>query len=240
MALILRVDVDKPYGRHTLLRKVLSKIKEDYFPALPIKAGYLSHLKQFITFCNQHRVSGHFYHRISTAPDAETLNLQAKGGHITGLHLENSRSKETLKSELEELQRKVNGLKVDTFSKHGSGTYKLGKYHYAPYEPLKYKMWAKELGLKYFSGNGIAEKPEDLEDVDGYYENLFWVEPYYRSPNFNKLADVVATAKNKDVVILIHPCNYLADKQTKEDFEMLVEMAKKEKVEWKMFEQGRE
>jgi hypothetical protein len=35
--------------------------------------------------------------------------------------------------------------------------------------------------------------------------------------------------------VLIHPCNYLADKQTKEDFEALVQMAKSEGVSWKLF-----
>lgn len=236
MSLILRVDVDKPYGRHTLPRKIFSKIKEDFFTELPIKVGYLSHLKEFIRFCNQNNVQGHFYHRICTAPDAETIEMETKGGHVTGLHLENSRSKETLKAEINRLQQKVNNLTIDSFSKHGSGTYKLGKHHYAPYEPLKYKQWAGELGLKYPSGNGTAEKASDLYNVGGYYENLFWLEPYYRNPQFNKLEDVVEAAKNGDVTVLIHPCNYIADKQTKEDFETLVKMAKSEGVSWKLFE----
>ncbi len=235
MSLILRVDVDKPYGRHTLPRKIFSKIKEDYFPDFPIKIGYLSHLKQFIQFCSQNKVQGHFYHRICTAPDAETLAMQADGQHVAGLHLENSRSKETLKAEIDQLQSKIKNITIDTFSKHGSGTYKLGKYHYAPYEPLKYKQWASELGLKYPSGNGIAETAVDLYANDGYYENLFWLEPYYRAPKFNKLTDVVEAAKSGDVTVLIHPCNFVADKQTKEDFETLVQMAKSEGVSWKLF-----
>jgi hypothetical protein len=235
MSLILRVDVDKPYGRHTLPRKIFSKIKEDYFTEFPVKIGYLSHLKQFILFCNKNGVQGHFYHRICTTPDAETLAMQAQGGHIAGLHLENSRTKETLKAEIELLQSKVKGISINTFSKHGSGTYKLGKHHYAPYEPLKYKQWANELGLKYPSGNGTAEKAADLYNTDGYYENLFWIEPYYRSSKFDKLTDVIEAAKNGDVTVLIHPCNYLADKQTKEDFEALVQMAKSEGVSWKLF-----
>ncbi|MDL5048283.1 hypothetical protein QQ054_19945 [Oscillatoria amoena NRMC-F 0135] len=239
MSLILRVDVDKPYGRHTLLRKIFSKIKEDYFTEFPVKIGYLSHLKQFIEFCNKNKVQGHFYHRICTAPDIETLALQAEGKHIVGLHLENSRSKETLKAEVDKLQQKVNGITINSFSKHGSGTYKLGKHHYPAYEPQNYKRWADELELKYPSGNGTAEKAEDLYALDGYYENLFWIEPYYRSSKFNRLEDVVAAAKNSDVVVLIHPCNYLADKQTKDDFERLVEIAKKEGIEWRLFESGK-
>jgi len=235
MAILLRVDVDKPYGRHTFMRKILSKLKEDYLPSLNIKKNYLSHLKEFITYCNEHKVKANFYHRLCTAPDSETLNLLSIGNHQFGLHLENSRSENTLKLEVEQLERILNGIKIHSFSKHGSGGYKLGKYHYAPYEPEKYKLWAKNLNLHYSSGNGIAQSSKDLDAIDLYFENLFWMEPYYRSSTFNSLEQLIESAKIKDVVILIHPCNYLADKTTHEEFQKLVKMAEVEGISWKLF-----
>jgi hypothetical protein len=235
MSLILRVDVDKPYGRHNIIRKIASKLKEDFLTKLTIKWGYLSHLNQFLRFCNQKNVSGHFYFRLCTAPDRKILSLMKQGNHVIGLHLENSRNIGTVKQELEEFQKFFNEYSVNTFSKHGSGTYKLGKNHYPPYEPWKYKKWAEELGIRFHSGNGIAEKEEDLHSVDGYFENLFWLEPDYRNPNFCRIDDLIEVAKNHDVVILIHPSNFVADQNTRTDFEKLVQSSKNRGVEWKLF-----
>lgn len=235
MSLILRVDVDKPYGKHNLLRAVASKLKEDYVPNIPFKIGYLSHLKEFIAYCDKNNVQGHFYYRLCTTPDNETVQMHQKSGHVAGLHLENSRSKENLKAELETLQKRVSNLTISTFSKHGSGTYKLGKYHYPKYEPLKYTEWSKELGIKYPSGNGTAKTATDLYAIDGYHENLFWLEPDYRDPAFNTLKQVVEAAKSSNVVVLIHPSNYVADPKTKQDFHQLVQLAKEENINWELF-----
>lgn len=235
MAIILRVDVDKPFGRHTFMRKILSKIKEDYLPSLAIRKIYLSHLKEFISYCNDHDVKATFYHRLCTAPDSETLKLLAIGNHQIGLHLENSRSENTLKLEFDKLKLSLNGLNMNSFSKHGSGGYKLGKYHYAPYEPEKYRLWAKNLNLTYPSGNGIAKSADDLNAHDHYFENLFWMEPNYRSPTFKSLDKVIEISETNDVVIIIHPCNYLADKITRDEFQHLVNMATAKGIRWKFF-----
>ena len=50
MGIILRVDIEKAYGNHTLIRKVLSKVIENYYPTAPIIFGYLDHLK-IIKYC---------------------------------------------------------------------------------------------------------------------------------------------------------------------------------------------
>lgn len=233
MPLILRVDVDKPYGRHTFPRKVLSKLVEDYVHNLPPQKGYLSHLKTFIRYCNTHGVKGHFFHRLCTSPDSETLALYAAGGHRFGLHLENSRSRDHLKNEMDQLRKRCHREDISTFSKHGSGQQKLGKFHYAPYEPELYKKWAEELGYQFHSGNGTAEVPAALEAKNGFHEQLFWMEPYYRYPGFNRLDSLIKYAKTGDGVILIHPCNYLADTDTAADFRKLVSMAQQEGIEWK-------
>ena len=234
MALILRVDVDKPFGKHTLIRRVFSKIKEDYFLNLTERFGYLDHLKAFIHYCNKMEITATFFHRLCTTPDSETLSLLLAGDHRIGLHLENSRSKESLFAELDALQKRVKEFQIISFSKHGSGVYKLGKYHYPKYEPELYNLWSQELGYKFHSGNGIPESAKDLYAVNGYFENIFWIEPEYRSPKFYEITYLVDVAKANDVVVLIHPCNYMADETTRNDFHKLVELAKAHNVGWKL------
>lgn len=234
MSLILRVDVDKPYGNHTFGRRILSKIIENYFPNFKIKSGYLSHLKEFITFCNNKKVVGTFYFRICTRPDSNCLQILQNGGHEIGLHLENSFSKFTFLEELNLFQL-LSGRKVKSFSKHGSGVFKLGKYHYPKYEPEKYLEWATEGEVFYNSGNGIPKKPEDLISSDNYFDCVFWLEPSYRSISFNNISDLIEIAKNHDVVVLIHPCNYIADSNTKEAFHNLVKLSHEQNVQWKLF-----
>jgi hypothetical protein len=234
MAIILRVDVDKPYGNHTLVRKIASKIVEDFLPDLNLKFEYLSHLKEFIRHCNDKGIVGTFFHRICTLPDEDTMHLISIGGHEIGLHLENSRNKNTFYSELNQIKSKLN-LNIKSFSKHGSGVYKLGKYHYPIYEPELYKKWAIEFGIKYPSGNGIPLTPEDLYSHDGYYENIFWIEPSYRNSGFNNLIDLIQIAKKRDIVVLIHPCNFLSDKNTRKEFDKLIELAKLNNIDWVLF-----
>ena len=237
MGIILRVDVDKPYGNHPLVRKIASKIVEDFLPNFKIKIGYLSHLKEFILYCNNNGVVGTFFHRICTNPDIETINLLKSGGHIIGLHLENSISELSFFDEINIL-KSLTGTNIDFFSKHGSGVFKLGKFHFPKYEPDLYKKWASNYKLFFPSGNGIPEKPSDLKAIDGYFENVFWLEPNYRNKKFNTLDELITLSKKEDVVVLIHPCNYLADPKTKEAFHELVELASINSIKWLSFEKN--
>jgi len=227
MSIILRVDVDKPYGKHTFTRKLASKLKEDYFPTLNLHFDYLSHLKEMIKYCNNEGIRGMFYHRLCTVPDEETIKLFEIGGHQWGLHLENSRSIDTFTQEWL-IFRNYSGCKnAKSFSKHGSGFHKLGKHHYEIYEPKTYQNWAKKMGYEYPSGNGIASCAEDLfADSNGWFPNLFWLEADYRLPKFSSVEDMINSAKDNLVVVLIHPCNYIADSRTRNDFHLMVKLAK--------------
>jgi hypothetical protein len=147
--------------------------------------------------------------------------------------LENSRSIETVKGELDYFEKVVN-VKVNTISKHGSGYYTLGKFHYPPYEPEKYKVWAKDLNVAFPCGNGIASKSEDLWSLNGYFEKIFWLEAEYRDENFKSIDTLLEAAKEKDVVILIHPESYMNIKSVREDFAQIVEKAKILGIEWKL------
>jgi hypothetical protein len=234
MGIILRIDIEKPFGNHTLLRKLLSKAVENYFPNALIPFGYLDHLKTLLRFLNKEKVIATLFHRLSNIPDAETRQLIFEGGHESGLHFENSRSRNTFESELLQFKAKMGNLPM-LVSKHGSGHHKLGKYHYAPYEPEKYKKWAKELGVRFPSGNRIPENRNDLLQIDGYFEHVFWMEEDYRKGNFSRFEDFLDLAKKQDLVILIHPESFANSLNLRVEFVKLISMAEEKNIEWKQF-----
>lgn len=233
MGIILRVDIEKAYGNHTLIRKVLSKVIENYYPTAPIIYGYLDHLKILLNEINQSNVKATFFHRLSNLPTPDLVQFYEDYGHQLGLHFENSRSIETVKREIDYFEEKVK-FKVKTMSKHGSGYYTLGKFHYSPYEPEKYKVWANHLQVDFLCGNGIASNIQELYDVNGYFEKIFWLEDDYRNENFNSIESLIDAAKERDVVILIHPESYMNIKSVREDFAQIVEKAKILGIEWKL------
>lgn len=236
MGLILRVDVDKPYGNSNIIRKIFSKVIEDFIPIPFIGTyGYLSHLKEFIEFCNSENISAFFYHRNCTRPDQQVIELLKKGGHKLGLHSENTKTFECFEKEVLIMRKKVNGINVDSFSKHGSGVLKLGKNHFPSYEPEKYREWALKVGINYFSGNNIATNEIDLDSINGFYPSAFWIEREYRDPFFKDIKEVVEIAKKKDIIILIHPCNYESTQEVKDDFKLLIQLVKENGIKWKVF-----
>lgn len=234
MALILRVDVDKPYGHSNIITRLMSKVAEDYwFPKF--HSIYLYHLENFLQYCNAENIAGFIYHRICTAPNDKITELLKSGNHKFGMHAENTRDNFTFKSELEQLKNISPSLKIDSFSKHGSGEIKLGKYHYPKYEPEKYFEWAKENQIEFYFGNGIAKNNEGLKPKDNFYPNMFWIERDYRDENFSSIEKIVEIAATQDVPVLIHPCNYETHKEVRDDFKLLVKIAKENNINWKVF-----
>ena len=235
MSIILRADVDKPYGHSNLIRKVASKVVEDYF-SIPIFGSfkYLSHLIEFLEYCNAQHIPGFIYHRMCTAPNKKVKELLISGGHKVCFHAENTRSFETFSEELNCFKEKVKPLSVESFTKHGSGTLKLGKYHYPPYEPEKYQDWSVKTGTGFYFGNGICKNENDLYSENGVFSNMFWMERDYRDPDFSDLQKLLNVAKKKDVVVLIHPCNFHTSKIVSEDFMLLVKLSKEQNVNWKV------
>ncbi len=236
MSLILRVDVDKPYGNSNLLSKITSKVSENYFP-IPIFRSfkYLSHLNEFLEYCNTQHVPAHVYHRICTVPNKRTMELLEAGGHKLGLHAENTLSFETFSKELMSFKEKVQPSTVGSYTKHGSGIIKLGKHHYPPYEPDKYKDWYEKTGTAIYFGNGIIRSKDDIYCENGFFPNMFWLERDYRDSGFNELQDLLDAARSKDVVALIHPCNYQRVKDVSNDFKLLVKLSKEQNINWKIF-----
>lgn len=223
MAIILRVDVDSPYGKKNFLNHVFSRLTSDYdlpiFPFLP----YLRDLTLFIEYLNNKKVKGYFFFRKCTIPSYDLLKKLEEGNHKIGLHLENSRSLENFRKELEFLENKLN-IKIKAFSKHGSGKKKYGKYHYAPYEPEKYLKWAKELNLKIFFGNyeNPELKPLIYEDAVLYFPSAYWLEPFWRDTKKFDHHWLMKNSLERDIVLLLHAENIIYNKVLFSEFNEII------------------
>ena len=92
MALIIRIDVDRPYGKRPFLRHVLSRLSSD--ACLPrIEAfGYLKELKLMLQILNENQARSYVFFRRCTLPSQPVVRLLEQGRHEIGLHLEDSRS----------------------------------------------------------------------------------------------------------------------------------------------------
>lgn len=230
MAILIRLDIDKPFGRANLVEKVKSKIREDYWlPAFPA-SSYLQDLADLLEYVNSKNVPVVSYHRLCTRPSVRIQRLLKKGNHAFGLHAENTRSLESLRSEVETLRQHHSDFPLHSFTKHGSGELKLGRHHYAPYEPEKYLQWAKELGVPFPSGNGVAQSKTDFEGEKNYYPNVFWLEPSYRSEAFNNLEEALAVARDNLVVFSTHPENLKAIPEVKKAFLQIIDEGKAQKI----------
>jgi len=231
MALILRVDVDKPYGNSSLFKRILSKFSEDYITFYNPCLGYLSHLEKLLQFCNENKINGYFYFRLCTFPSAKITELIQSGGHKAGLHTENTRSSESFENELHAI-RKRSDLSINTFTKHGSGELKLGKYHYAPYEPEKYSEWAENSGCGFHFGNMIATSASDFDCKNNFYSHMFWIDREYRKVTLKSVEEVIQIAKTRHVPVLIHPCEFNSSENAKNDLVKLVEYARQKNISW--------
>ena len=232
MGLILRVDVDKPYGRKNLFEKLKSKAREDFwFPQIN-SLGYLSALQELLVFCNKNNVKGAFYHRNCTIPNEEITHLLKEGNHLVGFHAENTKNFSTFQNELNKFKAKINNLNISSFTKHGSGDIKIGKHHYPPYEPEKYKKWSKDLDISYLYGNEICDSEMDFKSVENFHPKMFWVHREYRNSKFSSLETVINLAKTCNIPIILHPSNFIANPEVNQDFKKLVALAKDHSVSW--------
>jgi hypothetical protein len=101
---------------------------------------------------------------------------------------------------------------VTAVSKHGSGRYKYGLHHYAPYEPDKYMRWARQSGMKVFLGNLEDPTIPQLNEIGlAAYPSAFWLEPSWRDTRRFTIEWLRSQAAVSDIVLLMHPDNVLAD-----------------------------
>ena len=223
MALIIRIDVDRPYGKQGLVRHVASRVSSDYFLPRLAWLRYLDELKTILEILNEHGRTSHVFFRKCTYPTPEICELMQEGGHHFGLHLENSRTAETFQEELGALERFL-GRKLVEFSKHGSGRLHLGRHHYAPYEPERYFPWARQAGMRLFFGNleDPRMSPAQHDDLL-FYPSAFWLEPFWRDTKKFPIEWLLSEARNRDVVMLMHPDNVTSSPAIMREFKMVVE-----------------
>lgn len=223
MALIVRIDVDRPYGKQGLVRHVASRIASDYFLPRLEWLRYLDELKTILSILNANGQSAYVFFRKCSYPSDSVRELMAAGNHVCGLHLENSRSEETFRQELESLEHQL-GFPVSAFSKHGSGLYRYGLHHFAPYEPDRYLPWAKRAGLRFFFGNLEDPRLPPVEE-DGLlvYPAAFWLEPQWRDRQKFPLDWLLHEAQGRDIVLLLHADNVTSDPEIMREFRIVVE-----------------
>lgn len=211
MALILRIDVDRPYGRQPLFRHLLSRLASDLnLPRLP-GFGYLRELEAFLDLLRTHRAAAHIFFRRCTLPGLQLLERLREERHVLGLHLEDSRSLATCTAEKNLLERHL-GQPVLTLSKHGSGRHRYGWHHHVPYEPEKYVTWARQLGMRVFLGNLEDPTLPPVGASNGLlvYPSAFWLEPKWRDTTAFPVSWLMTEAQRRDVVLLVHPENVFA------------------------------
>lgn len=223
MALIIRIDVDRPYGRHPPVRHFLSRLSSDLYVPKVVGFGFLTELQIMLSWLNEERARAFIFFRRCTLPSASVLELLDMGHHEIGLHLENSRSFATFQQERQILERHV-GRKVLAVSKHGSGGAKFGFHHYAPYEPERYVEWAGRLSMQLFLGNLQDPSLEPTKADNGLlvFPSAFWLEPFWRDTKQFTIDWLLDRARQRDVVLLVHPENVLAHPGLVADFKKLI------------------
>ncbi len=225
MALIIRIDVDRAYGRHPVFRHLLSRLASDlYFPRTQA-FGYLEELQVILRLLNEKRAPAYVFFRRCTLPSEPVLRLLEDGRHEVGWHLEDSRSFERFERERRFLERRL-GRKIRAFSKHGSNGRRYGYHHYAPYEPEKYLLWARRAKMKVFLGNLEDPSLQPIKQDDGmvFFPAAFWLEPYWRDTKVFTIDWLVSEASASDIVLLIHPENVLENCELLQQFRTLLDL----------------
>jgi len=214
MSLIIRVDVDRPFGKKSILHRAASRVASElYFPRLP-GLDYLGDLQGILSLLDEKQVPSYVFFRRCTWPSSAVIRSMEADNHVFGLHLENSRSQKTFGAELRSLEQHI-GRKISAFSKHGSGRHHYGLYHYAPYEPEKLRVWGRELGMKAFFGNleDPTIKPYVFADKLQVFPSAFWLEPHWRDTKRFTIEWLCEESGSRDIVMLLHPDNVTGDKQ---------------------------
>ena len=223
MALIIRIDVDRPYGRSPFVRHCLSRLSSDlYFPKIA-GLGYLAELQTMLEWLNEAKAPAYVFFRRCTLPSPAIMKLLNAGGHEIGLHLENSRSLATFLEEKQIIERHV-GKPVLAISKHGSGGAKFGFHHYAPYEPERYLDWAQQTAMRIFLGN-LQDPSLEPEPDSGrllFFPSAFWLETPWRETDKFPVEWLLEHARQRDIVLLVHPENVLGDPGLVSDFKKLI------------------
>jgi hypothetical protein len=176
-----------------------------------------------LRWLSEEGAKAYVFFRQCTLPSPAIMKLLEAGSHVIGLHLENSRSLTTFQREKDLLEQHI-GAEVHAFSKHGSGSGKYGFHHFPAYEPDRYIEWAQKASMRVFLGNLEDPTLEPSKPHQGLtvYPSAFWLEPHWRDTAKFSLEWLLETATRRDVVLLVHPENVIADPNLVSDFKKLI------------------
>ena len=79
MALVVRIDVDRPYGKRPLPRHMLSRLSSDYYFPKVEAFGYLRELKEVLCMLNDANAHAYLFFRRCTLPSDSVIKLIDKG-----------------------------------------------------------------------------------------------------------------------------------------------------------------
>lgn len=231
MSLIIRIDVDRAYGAKNILFKTLSYLSSSlpYFPKIPF-FGYLNDLKVFLKYLNKNNVSAKIFFRMCSLPDKKTLKLIKKRNHEICWHAENTKDFYSFKKEFDIIKNSFKDYKIKTFSKHGSGHLhrtklkKFGYFHDPIYDLERFLEFGSKIGLKEFYGN------QEIPSLDykkykhlRYVKGCFWINPEYRNLEKYDINWILENSKKHDIVLLIHPSNWISNKKISQDFKKIID-----------------
>jgi hypothetical protein len=204
-------------------RHIASRISSDWYLPRIDALGYLRELTSLLLLLNDLRAPAYVFFRRCTLPSRPVLDLMQRGGHLLGLHLEDSRSLDTFLSEKAVLERS-SGTRVRALSKHGSGGEKYGRTHYAPYEPHRYERWCAQEQIPLFLGNLEDPTIEPVKGESGVtvFPSAFWIEPAWRDTARFGIDWLIDRARSHEVVVLIHPENTLGTAVLRQDLVRLL------------------
>jgi len=218
MGVILRIDVDNPYGWQRFGGKAKNYLRLNWgFPALK-KLGYLNSLDKLLNDLEARNISATFFFTKFTTP----RNMAKYTKYFVGAHLISTRNYAEFQKELDQISKKLH-RKIYGFTKHGSGKLKLCRTHAPRYEPNKYIDWAQKANLQYFLGNG--ENPEEKPFYIGnvlVYLSAFWIHSNYRAQKYT-IDWLAEESKDRDIIVLLHPYNWLTNNQIREDYEKMMD-----------------
>ena len=217
LGVILRIDVDNPYGWQTGWRKILNYLRLNWwFPAVK-SLGYLIFLDELLDDLEARDVPAVFFFTELTVPK----NLERYKDYEVGAHIVSAGSYDEFLVELNDisgrLQRRIHG-----FTKHGSGKLKLSRRHEPLYDLDEYVKWAQKAKLRYFLGNG--ENPEERPFFVGdvlVYPSAFWINKNYRADKYD-LEWLAEESEKRDIIVLLHPYNWATNEQVRNDYEEIL------------------
>lgn len=222
MPVILRIDVDNPFGWNQKKRLILNYISLNWTTIFNrVRLGYLSYAHELIEYLKLNEITAIWFFTLRTLPDKTFLKKIKETNQEIALHTVRSGTLEQFKLEVHKINSHISD-QIRGFSKHGSGLQKLSRHHTPDYDDDKFITYAQETKLDYFIGN--SETPSFLKKKGSlqYWTGCFWVNPERRDVKSFDLEWLKLTSKNETIVLIIHPLFWKFNKEVRSNLEWVI------------------